>query len=379
VALLALVAALGLGALVHLNADAPGVHPANLIHPGATGPSAAAVRADFPGHPLPEGLGHDGQQYYAVARDPFDLQAAAEHLDRPRYRLQRMAFPLAAWALHPVGGGSGLVLALFAVGVAAVFAGAFATGALSVRLGGTPLPALVFALAPGAWMALRFTMADSLALAAAIGALALSLAGRHRWAVLAAVVAVLAKESLFLLPLGLAIAYRDRARLALVAVPAAVASAWWAALHLLVDDQSEGVIEFTYPFGGLIDSARYWAEGNAPLAMLTVPGTLLFGLYALARAGRHHPLAAALALQLAFVPLLGRDVLGLDANGTRMTMPLLALAVVAVSSQNARVGDELAGPVDRDRTTRADDPPDGASTVGPSAVNEPAGAPDAGL
>lgn len=327
-----LLAVLGTGLLAflaHRNAFVPGTHPANLVHPGADGPSAAAIRADFPDHPLPPGLGHDGQQFYAVARGPLDLDEAARHLDRPHYRLQRIAYPLTAWLLHPTGGGEGLVTAIFVTGVAAAFAGAVATGFLSLRLGGGPLVALVFLAAPGAWFALRFSTADTYALAAALGAVALSLSGRHRWAVAAAVVAVLAKESLILVPLGLLLHHRDRARLALVAVPAVVAGTWWVALRVLVTDHSPGVVEFTYPFGGLLSAARAWADGEAPIAMVTVVLTLAFALLVLARVGLRHPLGPAIAVQLAFLTVLGHDVLALDANGTRMTMPLLILAVVA--------------------------------------------------
>lgn len=364
VLLIAVLGAAVLGSLAWINADAPGTHPANLIHPGADGPSAAAIASDFPGEVLPPGLGHDGQQFYAVARSPFDLDAAAENLDRPRYRLQRMAFPLLAWALHPSGGGTGLVAAFLVVGVVAVAVGSFAAGRLSQRLGGGPGPALVYLLAPGTWMALRFSLADNVALAAAMAALLLSISGRHRWAVAAAILAVLAKESLLLLPLGLALAYRDRARIALVAAPAAVAAGWWLALHGLVADDSEGVVEFTYPFGGLVDSARYWAEGNAPVAMLVVPTTLLYGALVLARTRRCHPLWPALALQLAFVPLLGIDVLGLDANGPRMTLPLLILAALTAATPNAMVAPA--------------DPANPAGLTAPNAVTGPASAPAGG-
>ena len=333
VVLLAVLGALLLGYGAYRNAFIPGVHPANVVNPGAQGPSARAILHDFPDDPLPPGLGHDGQQYYAVARDPFHLDRVAEHLDRPRYRLQRMAFPLTAWALHPGGGGDGLVLAIFLTGVVAVLAGAVATGRLSLALGGGPLPTLAFVLAPGAWMALRFTLADSYALAAALTALALSVRGRHRWAVVAAVVAGLAKESLILLPLGLLIHYRDRPRLALVAIPGAVVATWWIALHFLVTDNSAGVIEFTYPFGGLASATRAWMDGKAPIAMVTVIGSVAFALVVLTRIGFRHPLAPAIALQLAFLTVLGHDVLALDANGARMTMPVLVLAVVARASR----------------------------------------------
>ena len=344
VVLLAVLGALLLGYGAYRNAFVPGTHPANVVHPGAEGPSAAAILEDFPDDPLPPGLGHDGQQFYAVARQPLEPEAAAEHLDRPRYRLQRIAYPFTAWLLHPTGGGEGLVLALFATGVLAVLAGALATGSLSLALGGGPLPALAFVLAPGAWFALRFSTADSYALAAAVAALALSVRSRHRWAVAAAVLAVLAKESLILLPLGLLVHHRDRARLWLVAGPGAVAAAWWIALRVLVTDHSAGVIEFTYPFGGLWSAARAWSRGEAPFALATVVVTLLFALLVLARTGIRHPLAPAMVIQLTFLTVLGHDVLALDANGTRMTMPLFVLAVVANATRRTGIAATAPGP-----------------------------------
>jgi hypothetical protein len=337
VVLLAVLGALLLGYGAYRNAFVPGVHPANVVHPGAQGPSAAAILEDFPDDPLPPGLGHDGQQFYAIARDPLHPEQVAEHLDRPRYRLQRIAYPLTAWALHPTGGGEGLVLAVFATGVLAVLAGCLATGHLSRALGGGPLPTLAFVLAPGAWFALRFSMADSYALAAALAALAFSLRGRHRWAVAAAVLAVLAKESLILLPFGLLLYHRDRARLLLVAVPGAVAAAWWVALRLLVTDHSAGVIEFTYPFGGLVSAVRLGRRlgadrhgrhgghravrragaGPRPVPPPARPGHRgATGVPDRARPQRARP----------------------DANGTRMTMPLLVLAVVRRHQPRRRRG-----------------------------------------
>ncbi len=336
VLLLAVMGAALLAFGAYRNAFVPGTHPANVLNPGADGPSAAAIAEDFPGHRLPPGLGHDGQQFYAIARDPLNLERVAEDLDRPRYRLQRIAFPLTAWLLHPQGGGDGLVMAVFATGAVAVLVGALATGHLSLALGGGPLPTLAFVLAPGAWFALRFSLVDSYALAAALGAMALSLRGRNRWAVVAAVLAVLAKESLILLPLGLLIHFRDRTRLALVAVPAAVAASWWIALRVLVTDRSAGVIEFTWPFGGLASSAQAWLDGEAPIAMLTVVFTLVFACVVLNRIGPGHPLAPSMVLQLAFLTVLGHDVLALTANGTRMTMPLLILAVVANATRRCQ-------------------------------------------
>ena len=51
VVLLAVLGALLLGYGAYRNAFVPGVHPANVVHPGAQGPSAAAILEDFPDDP----------------------------------------------------------------------------------------------------------------------------------------------------------------------------------------------------------------------------------------------------------------------------------------------------------------------------------------
>ena len=119
----AALATLCMSAYVLLHVAQSSANPLDFIQPGAEGPSADVIRADFPGDELPAGLGLDGQQYYAVARDPMHVRDNAAYLDRPRYRMQRPVFPLLAWALHPMGGGTGLVVAFVIVGIAALFVG----------------------------------------------------------------------------------------------------------------------------------------------------------------------------------------------------------------------------------------------------------------
>lgn len=134
-------------------------------------PAAPLLERELGAHAVRPGGGHDGAYFYAVARDPFDLKTAAAYIDAPRYRLQRIAYPLLAWVLHPTGGGPGLVWAMFAVGVLAVFAGGVGTGALSASFGGPAWPAVAFGLMPGTVLSLRISVADPLALALVVWAL----------------------------------------------------------------------------------------------------------------------------------------------------------------------------------------------------------------
>src|SRR5690348_14494095 len=64
-------------ALVLVDVARYGANPVSLVQPGADGPSAAAFARDFPETELPDGLGHDGQQFYAIARQPMHLHAVA--------------------------------------------------------------------------------------------------------------------------------------------------------------------------------------------------------------------------------------------------------------------------------------------------------------
>src|SRR5437899_4806830 len=139
---------------VFVDVHRSGDNPLNFIQPSEQGPSVAAFHQDFPSQELPSGLGLDGQQFYAIARNPWHPTEVARLLDRPRYRLQRPLLAWSAWLLQPTGGGYGLAWAFVFIGLIAIFAGSVATGALAVQLGGRPWLAMTFALTPGAWFSL---------------------------------------------------------------------------------------------------------------------------------------------------------------------------------------------------------------------------------
>src|SRR5690242_19442594 len=116
---------------------------------------------------------------------------------------------------------------MFAVNVVGLFIGGLATGRLSTLLGGLVWPAIIFGPMFGSMVSLRLSVSDALVLALTIAAIVLSLQSRHRWAIAVAVAAVLTKEVTFVIFVGFAIWRRDRHAIALLAVPAAVAGAWW--------------------------------------------------------------------------------------------------------------------------------------------------------
>lgn len=337
---LALLSTLTMAMVVLWDVNRTGAHPANLVQGATEGPAHALLQRDFPDVEFLPGLGLDGQQYYAMARDPVHLDRAAESLDRPIYRWQRPLFPWLARVVHPMaGGGAGLVAAFFVVGLAALLAGGVAAGALSTALGGRTWPAALFPLLPGAYMSLRVTVSDSLAMALVLVALALSTHRRASIALAVACLAALTRETTVIVFVGWALARRTRATTLLAVVPIAVAGTWAIWLRLtLTAAAPEKVDELGLPFVGLFGAAReHWLEGTDRLGMLSTLAALALAALALRRAGRTHPLLPALALSLAFVSLMNHNVVGIDFGATRSTMPLAMLALLCLATRQPRV------------------------------------------
>jgi hypothetical protein len=318
--------------VVLLDVRRTGLHVANLIQPGEAGPSAEVVHADFPGLDIPDGTGHDGQQFYAVARAPMHLDEVSAQLDRPNYRLQRPLYPWLAWLLHPTGGGGGLVVAMLAVGVGALVGGGLATGALSASWGGPPWLAALFPVLPGSYVALRISTADSLALALAVGAVVLAERDRRWPAVAAAAGAVLAKEPMLAVLAGYALWRRDRLGALLTAVPAAAALAWAAVVRLATPSADPEIGEVTWPFAGFADSASKWVDRVDLWALAAVATALALAAAALAARGLRHPLGWAVLANAGLLVVLDADVVGLPLNAPRAATAPMLLAVLALAT-----------------------------------------------
>jgi hypothetical protein len=339
---------------VLFDVERSGRNALNFIQPGERGPSVTAFHQDFPTTELPNGLGLDGQQFYVIGRNPFHPTQVAPLLDRPRYRLQRPLLPLLAWALHPTGGGYGLVWAFVAIGILAIFVGSLATGALAVLLGGRPWLALVFAITPGAWFSLRASVADALALALAIAALALAHRGRGRAAIACGIAAVLAKEVILVVLIGWAISRRRRDDYLLAVIPAAVAAAWFVALRIMVPGQ-EHVGELAAPFVGWRDAwVELWRYGQQLVGFSAALGSMVVGAAALIRRGLRHPLGWAIVLSMAIGVLSNGNVIGNNYGSTRSLMPVLVLGLVAFFTPGVRQAD---------RNVATSQPPTGSETV----------------
>jgi hypothetical protein len=306
----------------------------NLITPGAQSPTAPIIRQDLPGYELKEGIGHDGQSFYAIAREPMHLKDAAQYTDgRPRYRAQRILLPLLAWATHPQGGGRGLVLAQWiwaAIGVALTGIGA-AMLAKTLGAAGKAVDRLAFGipLLPFAGATLDLAVADGLALGLVLCALAFDAMDKRRAAAVAAVLAVLAKEVVLLVLLGWVLWRGRHTILRMFAVPAAVGLAWYLTLRVMLPGFEKSK-EFE-PLTGLLTAAREWMQNGARVGALAGIASLTFGVIVLVRRGVRSPLGYVVAIQLAFVPMLSAVALANDWNGPRTVAPLLIFSIIGLT------------------------------------------------
>jgi hypothetical protein len=313
-----------------------GGNPVSLIQPGTKGPSTEAIARDFPDIQQPEADGLDGQQYYAIARDPLHLDRTADQLDNPRYRFQRPLLPWTAWMLRPTGGGLGLVYALFFVGMAAIFCGALASGALATMWRGPPWVAAIFPLLPGAYWSLRVTVSDAMALGLALAAVALAARSRHGLAVVVGVLAVLAKEPAILVLLGWALHRRTKRDALLVVIPGAAIVAWMAWLGFQLPPDTARPNDLGLPFAGLVGAwTDVWSKGQELVGMACTLGGLAVGVVALGLRRLRHPLGIAIAIQVAFLLVMGTNPTAVNFGATRMAMPVMMLSVIALATPRA--------------------------------------------
>jgi hypothetical protein len=221
-----------------------------------------------------EAEGHDGKYFFLQALDPFFL-APDEHaalLDRPIYRGQRMLFPA-------IAGGGGLVPAAaipWTIALTNLFAialGTVATARLAARAGASHWWGMAFALNVGVIFEFDISGAGILAFAAALwGTIALeenddrSAAG---WFVLA----VLAREVMFLYLAGALLLrlFRSRRIPWAIGIPPTLAALSWALylrLRLTEGAGVDEVQEFGLPFGGMAGAYENWIENPVDLAVI---------------------------------------------------------------------------------------------------------------
>lgn len=300
-----------------------------LLGAGYDAPSRPLVDREVPGATRFGSLGHDGQQFYVVARHPFDPHAAVELLDSPAYRYRRILFPAAAGALAP-NGGMALVWAMLGLSLAGVALGAWAVS----RYPDAPLwLPLVVGVTPGVGVALALSLSDALATGFALAAVAGALRRRWAWMTVALVAGALTRETVVLVALGLVFTagMPRRWRIGALAAPALAAGGWavWSAAQL-GGDAGKGAAQFAPPLVGWVQST------GSPKGV-----ALGLGLLVLLVVGARHTwrsdrgVSMVLALHAALMACLATDVTVSWLNTTRVVAPVTALAVWAVVARPA--------------------------------------------
>ncbi len=143
--------------------------------------------------------GYDGQFGYYIARDPA---TAAEFIDVPAYRFQRILLPGIGWTLS-LGNATLIPWIFLIVGVISLAVG---TGLLEYLLrehGVSRWYALAYGLTVGIFGSVRLSLPEPLAYALILGGIVLFRQERWWWSAILFALAALARETTLLIPAGL--------------------------------------------------------------------------------------------------------------------------------------------------------------------------------
>ena len=241
---------------------------ASLLRVGSSNPFIGQIQRELgPVHP-PDPVGHDGQLFFLIARDPVNAFGTAQRLaefdnNPPRYRYRRILYPLLAGGFGQFNGRvtlAGMIL-LTAVGLG-LTAVAIADLAHSLNLSGGVVFAGILNL--GALISAMLLTADALALGLALGGLALVCRSRTGWAVTAFALAALTKEVYAIIPVSIGAFYvRERflrRGLIVALVPLLPLLIWTAWVWMKIPDAPATATNLGIPFRGIIESLPSWRE-----------------------------------------------------------------------------------------------------------------------
>jgi hypothetical protein len=158
--------------------------------------------------------GYDGQFVYYIARDPSN---AAQFIDAPAYRFQRILLPALGMVLS-FGQTSLIPFVLLIVNLISLAAGTALLERLLVERGVSRWYAIGYGLALGTFGAVRLSVPEPLAYALTIGGVALALRDRWLFSAVLFALAGLAKETTLIVAAGagLHLLYRRQWRDALI-------------------------------------------------------------------------------------------------------------------------------------------------------------------
>jgi hypothetical protein len=218
------------------------------------------------------GLGHDGKFFFVQATDLWlrDSEQFAELLDRPAYRAQRFLYP-AVGSLGSSFGPWGIVWALLLINVVWLGLGTWATAELGRQLEISPWWGLAFGLNPGMLSELLIDGSGLMAWGLGVAGLLALTRRRHGKAALYFAGAALARETMLLAALGVALYLwwrESKPALHLVVVPATAVATWgfYVRWRLGLSPSAFDLQSVGAPFAGFSQAWRSWPA--APLSLL---------------------------------------------------------------------------------------------------------------
>lgn len=295
-----------------------------LLFAARGGPTYAVIHKDFPDGRYFPAPGHDGQQFYAIARDPFHLTRTARYLDPPVRRYRRILFPLVARLLSPINGNP-LVIALAITSIIGVLVGSLAL----TKFPGAPwwLP-LTIPLSPGIMVALYMSLSDALSTGLVLAAFACAF--RRRWWATGIVLAfaVLTRETNLVAVLCLVcwpnVDWRSRAK---VFLPPIIAFGAWSVVVTKALGSSTATAapgEFALPLTG-------WLHGVSGIDLVLPAALTLILILAAVLPGLIVPVRTFLVATAAMMLCLGPVINFSWVDSTRVLAPALPIAVWALT------------------------------------------------
>ena len=228
-----------------------------------------ATKLPSPIYVRPNSDGYDGQFYYRLALAPFDLRQPLYGIkvDEPAYRMQRIVYPVLAWAVS-LGQPRLVPLALLLVNLIAIAATAFLAVRLTRRLELPPLAPFAIMLWPGFLVTLTHDTTEILSAAFVLAAFDRYFAGRLLAFAIFAAIATLTRET-GVLVLGGLLVYEVLSRR-----PRRAIACGLAIMPFLVWRQTQTIIWGTVPSSAAMDVLNWPLVGIAQAF-----GAILFGQY----------------------------------------------------------------------------------------------------
>ena len=275
-----------------------------------------------------QGLGHDGRFFFAQANDPWYLEPEvhAVVLDDPRYRAQRMLFPLIAggFGFFPPGvvAWSMLVTNLLALGL-----GAFLAALLAQRWGGAAWLGLAVPMNIGLIFELDIGGAGIVAYVCCLGAVSALVTERIDLASVLFAAAALSREVMLLFAIGVFVLWwleERRFVWRIVTAPLLATAGWYVYVWYRlagISGVGDKPANFAPPFVGIVDAFRSWLGDPVDLLVNLVLLSIVIAVVPLTLRGRL-PLAWGALPFIALATVLSVEVLRGPFNLSRAVAPV---------------------------------------------------------